>query len=46
MSPRLCRWVFGHDWKLVELVTVEEYPMHHGYALYRCRRCGARGQTR
>lgn len=34
----LCR-LLGHDWKLHHLVTIEEYPMHHGYAVYECSRC-------
>jgi hypothetical protein len=34
----LCR-VLGHKWALHHLVTIEEYPMHHGCAVYECSRC-------
>lgn len=31
--------LLGHKWALHHLVTIEEYPMHHGCAVYECSRC-------
>lgn len=40
----LC-WLLGHRWRVHHLVTVEEYPMHHGYAVHECARCGKTRMT-